>query len=61
MCPACRREVTSSKHKCSRCGKHIGDSDSTGFVNPNFDSSRFERLSNDHTDDGVCEEVEEDI
>lgn len=44
MCPECRNEVTSKK-KCVKCGKVLADEDK--FINPNFDASRFDRLSND--------------
>lgn len=46
MCPECRDEVT-SKNRCTRCGKKIPDYDSgdDAFVNPNFDSSEYERKS----------------
>jgi len=53
MCPSCQREVTS--HNCTRCGKSLGSNDSKGFepqfVNPNFDTERFEVLSHGTTDD----------
>lgn len=45
MCPDCRNEVTST-HKCIRCGKVL-TKDEDRFINPNFDASRFERLSRD--------------
>jgi succinate dehydrogenase/fumarate reductase-like Fe-S protein len=43
MCPDCRNEVTSTS-KCIRCGKVLSNNENT-FINPNFDASRFERLS----------------
>lgn len=43
MCPDCRSEATST-HKCIRCGKVL-TKDEDRFINPNFDASRFERLS----------------
>ena len=45
MCPDCRNEVTST-HKCVRCGKVLANKSEDMFINPNFDRSRFERLSN---------------
>ena len=45
MCSDCRNEVTST-HKCIKCGKVL-TKDEDKFINPNFDASRFERLSND--------------
>lgn len=42
MCPKCREEVTSG-HKCTRCGKDISETES--FVNPNFDTSKYEELA----------------
>ena len=45
MCPDCRNEVTST-HKCVRCGKVLAKKSEDVFINPNFDQSRFERLSN---------------
>ena len=42
MCPKCREEAKDNS-KCTRCGTKIAD-DNT-FVNPNFDPSRFEKLS----------------
>lgn len=59
MCPTCRDEVT-SRHKCSRCGKHIGDI-KQAFVNPNFDKSRFDSLSNEEEQESIYEEIEVDI
>ena len=46
MCPECRNEVTSDK-KCIRCGKVLTHKEHDSFINPNFDKSRFEELSND--------------
>jgi predicted amidophosphoribosyltransferase len=40
MCQKCRDDMASNR--CSRCGKSLDDH---AFVNPNFDSSRFEKLS----------------
>lgn len=45
MCPECRNEATST-NKCIRCGKVL-TKDEDRFINPNFDASRFERLSRD--------------
>lgn len=45
MCPDCRNEVTSTR-KCIKCGKVLAK-DEDRFINPNFDASRFERLSHD--------------
>lgn len=44
MCPECRDEAISQK-KCIRCGKVLADDNK--FINPNFDASRFEKLSHD--------------
>ena len=44
MCPECREEVTSG-HKCIRCGKDIGVTES--FVNPNFDMEKYEMLKSE--------------
>lgn len=44
MCPECRDEATSNK-KCIRCGKVLADNEEDVFINPNFDASKFERLS----------------
>lgn len=54
MCPECRDEVASDK-KCIRCGKVLTSSHDS-FINPNFDSSRFEKLSHD---DGI--EYDDDV
>ena len=54
MCPECRNEATST-NKCIRCGKVLAK-DSERFINPNFDASRFERLSH-----GEGIEYDEDI
>ena len=43
MCQECRDEVT-SENKCIRCGKVLAKK--YEFINPNFDQSRFEELSN---------------
>lgn len=56
MCPECRNEVTSETKKCIRCGKVLAKQ---GFINPNFDASRFEKLSNDS--DGIKYEDDIDI
>lgn len=60
MCPTCRDEVTSNKHKCIRCGKEFSDDDS--FVNPNFDIEKYNRLAgitNDNdTEDNIVEEID---
>lgn len=49
MCPDCREEVT-SKNKCTRCGKEykplIDIDDDSSFINPNFDTKRYEKLKN---------------
>lgn len=45
MCPDCRNEVISETHKCIRCGKVLTNDNE--FINPNFDKSRFDRLSQD--------------
>lgn len=42
MCDKCREDVT-SKHKCARCGTPLENQDK--FINPNFDSERFDKLS----------------
>lgn len=43
MCDKCKNEVTSENKKCIRCGEPITKKE---FINPNFDASRFEELSN---------------
>lgn len=48
MCSKCIDEATSTD-KCIRCGTNISNVDR--FVNPRFDSNRFNELSQD--DDGV--------
>ena len=55
MCPECRNEVTSEK-KCVRCDKVLAHKSHDSFVNPNFDPTRFEKLSN-----GEGIEYEEDV
>lgn len=58
MCPSCRTEVT-EHNKCTRCGKPLGGgSDGESFINPNFDSSKFEKLAHDDYINEVLEEVE---
>lgn len=42
MCDKCKEDAT-SKNKCIRCGTSLTNHDK--FVNPNFDNSKFERLS----------------
>lgn len=63
MCPECRDEVTSEK-KCVRCGKVLATNKGyDSFINPNFDSSKFEELSNngveyeEDTDVGLMKQI----
>jgi hypothetical protein len=58
MCDECKREVTSVR-RCNRCGKVLANSDEDKFVNPNFDSSKFDKLSNGE-DDEVLTQIEGD-
>lgn len=54
MCDKCRDEVTS--HRCTRCGKSLGGGKyNPDFVNPNFDTERFDKLKNgtDESDDDI--------
>lgn len=53
MCPTCRDEVTSGKHKCIRCGKEFSEDDS--FVNPNFDIEKYNRLA------GITNDEDENV
>ena len=54
MCPKCKDEATSTD-KCIRCGKVLPN-DENRFINPNFDRSKFEKLSNGDTDEPDGEE-----
>lgn len=64
MCPECRDEAISDK-RCIRCGKVLTNDDDR-FINPNFDSSKFEKLSGegnryeDSIDTDLIKQISED-
>ena len=64
MCPECKDEAISGK-RCIRCGKVLTD-DNDRFINPNFDRSKFEELSNgedryeDNIDIDLIKQISED-
>ena len=55
MCQRCQDDVTSNR--CTRCGRPLGnDKYHPQLVNPNFDTERFDRLSN-----GTIENQDDDV
>lgn len=62
MCDKCKSDVISNR--CIKCGKPLGNRNEQQFINPNFDTERFEHLSNGtniNSDDDIDHELIDQI